>query len=191
MDERVRREATFIALLRGINVGGHNRMPMAELRAVAAGLGWRDVATYIQSGNVVFRAAGGEERLAEELEAAVERRFGLSIPVLVRRADDWSSRLAANPFPEASRDEPNLVMLALSRRPPRGDALETLAARASAGERILQTGDVLWIHYAAGAAKSRLSPGMLDRCVGSPVTTRNWRTAVRLRELAEGVGRGA
>lgn len=176
--------STFIALLRGINVGGRNKVPMAELRALAADLGWVDARTYIQSGNLVFGAATQASALEGELEGAIEGRFGLSIPVIVRPARDWSSYLGTNPFPEASGREPNLVMLALSKRPPREGAEDELGSRATEGERVRRVGDALWIHYAGGAGRSKLSPGSLDRAVGSPVTTRNWRTACKLAELA-------
>jgi uncharacterized protein (DUF1697 family) len=182
------RPSTFIALLRGINVGGKNLLPMAELRALCAGLGWEGVQTYIQSGNVVFRARTPRATLEQALERAIARRFDLAIPVIVRAARDWPALLAGNPFPEAARKEPNAVMVALSRRPPPDRAAAGVLERAVNGERVRQVGDVLWIHYARGVAKSKLSPGLLDRLVGSPVTTRNWRTALKLEELAGRVG---
>lgn len=177
--------STRIALLRGINVGGRNRLPMAELRSLAVELGWADPRTYIQSGNLVFEAAAPPSRLEDELETAIEGRFGLEIPVMVRTAADWSGYLAGNPFPEASEREPNLVMLVLSRNPPADDALEGLRERAASGERVQRAGDVVWIHYGGGVGRSKLSPGLLDRFVGSPVTTRNWRTVLELADLAE------
>jgi uncharacterized protein (DUF1697 family) len=174
---------TFIALLRGINVGGHNRIPMAELRAISAGLGWADVQTYVQSGNLVFRAEDSPESLAAALERAIDHHFGLRIPVLVRPGADWSAYVAGNPFPDASRAEPNRVMLALSRAAPKPGAAGELQQRASNGERIRQVGDALWIHFADGGGNSKLSPALFDRLVGSPVTMRNWRTVLKLAEL--------
>ena len=180
------RTSAFIALLRGINVGGHNRVPMPELRALCGDLGWEDVESYIQSGNLVFRAAGRATGLEGVLERAIERRFDLSVSVLVRPAADWPGYVGGNPFPRASKDEPNLVMLALSKEPPRQDAIDRLRERAADGERIEQVGDALWIHYAGGSGRSKLSPSVLDRLAGSPVTTRNWRTVLKLEELASG-----
>lgn len=176
--------ATFIALLRGINVGGV-WIPMAELRALCEGdLGWSGVETYIQSGNVIFEADGEPAALEDELERAVARRFDLAIPVLVRAAADWPAYVAGNPFPEAAEREAKLVMLALSKRPPNPDAVEALTGRAAGGERIARAGDALWIHFASGSARSKLTPSVLDRLAGSPVTTRNWRTVLKLDELA-------
>ncbi|HVT44212.1 MAG TPA: DUF1697 domain-containing protein [Thermoanaerobaculia bacterium] len=179
------RPATFIALLRGVNVSGHNRVPMSDLRLACAGLGWTAVQTYIQSGNVLFRAAASAASLEEELERLIERELGLSIPVIVRTAKAWSSCIRGNPFPEASQTEPNLVMLALSKATPKQDAAEQLQARAVGDERIARVGDALWIHFSRGVGRTRLSPALLDRLAGSPVTMRNWRTALKLEELAQ------
>jgi uncharacterized protein (DUF1697 family) len=173
----------FIALLRGINVGGHNKIPMAELRSVCADLGWDDVQSYIQSGNLVFKASSTPANLEIELEGAIERQFGLSIPVIVRAEADWSAYVNGNPYPEASQREPNLVMLILSKAPPNRDAVEGLLERALNDERIVQMGDALWIHFPGGSGRSKLSPALLDRLVGSTVTARNWRTVLKLDEL--------
>jgi uncharacterized protein (DUF1697 family) len=177
--------STFIALLRGINVGGGNRLPMADLRAMCADLGWLDAQTYVASGNVLFRATGTAGGLEEALERTITDRFGLTIATIVRTAPTWASLGASNPFPEASEAQPNGVMLALSKHPPREEAVHDLQARAMDGERVARTGDALWIHYAGGAARSKISPGLLDRSVGSPVTTRNWRTVLRLHAMAQ------
>jgi uncharacterized protein (DUF1697 family) len=173
----------FIALLRGINVSGRNRVPMAELKAHCAELGWAEVQTYIQSGNVVFVADGAPEAHEKALEKLIENRFGLSIPVIVRRGKDWPAYVKGNPFPEAAESEPNRLMLCLSKARPRADAVEGLAEKARDGERLKLVGDALWIHYASGAGTTKLSPALLDRLVGSPVTARNWRTVLKLEEM--------
>jgi uncharacterized protein (DUF1697 family) len=176
--------STLVALLRGINVGGHNRVPMLELRALCSGLGWDDVRTYIQSGNVLFRCTAPAETCAQRLEAAVAAHFGLEIPVIVRRTDELAACRDGNPFPEAAATEPNLLMLGLAREPLADGAVELLRERASAGERIDQAGNAVWIHFVSGAAVSKLTPSFLDRAAGSPVTLRNWRTVTQLVELA-------
>jgi len=181
--------STYVALLRGVNVGGRNRVPMAALRSLATDLGWTDVRSYVQSGNLVFGSAGEPWKLAVKLEMAIEHHSGLSVPVIIRHARDWASYLATNPFPEASEREPNLVMLALSKEPPREGAMEQLRARATQGERVHQAGDAFWLQYRRDVGRSKLSPGLLDRLVGSPVTTRNWRTVMEIAAMA-GVGAG-
>ena len=171
-----------VALLRAVNVGGR-KLPMAELRALCGELGWGEVATYIQSGNVVFEAAGKPETLEAALEKAIAARFGLEVPAIVRTAEQWARYPAANPFPKAARDEPNRLMLLLSKRPPAPDSAARLQERAADGEQVERTGDALWIHYPAGAGRSKLSPALVDRLVGSPATARNCRTVLKLQEM--------
>jgi uncharacterized protein (DUF1697 family) len=176
----------FVALLRGINVGGRNRIGMADLRALCGGLGWGEVETYIQSGNVVFMAEAAPAELEAALEAAIQQRFAMTIPVIVRSASGWPAYVAGNPFPEAAAAEPNRLMLMLSKGPPQPDAAAALQERARDGERVAAAGDALWVHFTSGSGTSRLSPALFDRLVGSPVTARNYRTAVKLQELLAG-----
>jgi uncharacterized protein (DUF1697 family) len=172
-----------VALLRGINVGGHNKIPMAELRQVAGELGWQDVRTYIQSGNLVFRGEGAASSLEQALSDAIQSHFGLQVPVIVRSGAEWASYVKANPLLDMCRKEPQLVMLALSRKKPSKDAVTGLVEYAQGGEKVLRTGDALWVHFANGSARSKLTPSVLDRLVGSPVTTRNWRSVLKLGEM--------
>lgn len=174
----------FIALLRGINVTGRNKVPMAELRSLCAGIGWTEVETYIQSGNVAFSSSAAPRVLESEIERAIERQFGHAISVIVRAASDWPAYVKGNPFPEASIREGNRVMMMLSKLPPRPDAVTLLRERAVNGEKLVQVGDALWIHYSSGVAGSKLSPAVFNRLVGSPVTARNWRTVLKLSEMA-------
>lgn len=181
----MKRARTCIALLRGINVGRSTRIPMMELRTLCEEIGWRDVRTYIQSGNVIFQSGKDASQLEVELEAALPGTFGVTASVIVVTADALAEHARANPFPEESAATPQHVMLALSKAPPADDALDRLRERAGT-ERLERVDDALWIHYPDGAGRSRLTPGMFDRAVGSPVTTRNWRTVEKLTELSGG-----
>ena len=171
-----------VALLRAVNVGGR-KLPMAELRALCAGIGWRDAATYIQSGNVVFSAEAPREGLEAQLEAGIAARFGMDVPVIVRSAEQWRTYAPACPFPNAAKAEPNRLMILLSKRAPLPDAEAALRARAAEHERVAIAGDALWIHFADGSARSRLTPSLIDRLVGSPATSRNHNTLVKLGEM--------
>ena len=181
------RPTTYIALLRGVNVGGHNRVPMSELRAACQKLGWSSVQTYIQSGNLLLKSDSSAPRLEESIERLIERTFALAIPVIVRSAADWTAAARGNPFPDVSDEEPNAVMLGLSKRAPKREAANELAARALSGERVERVGDDIWIHFGSGMGRSKLTPQFLDKAVGSPVTLRNWRTVLKLDELAKGM----
>ena len=171
-----------VALLRAVNVGGR-KLPMAGLRALAEELGWREVATYIQSGNLVFSAAGKAEALERKLEEAIAKEFGLDVPVIVRSAGQWRAYAKDNPFPDEAKKEPNRLMMLLSKRAPAAGAEDAIAAKAAAGERVRRAGDALWIHYPEGAGTSKLTPALVDRAIGSPATARNHNTVVKLGEM--------
>lgn len=176
---------TFIGLLRGVNVGGNKRVPMSDLRTLCDELGWRHVQTYIQSGNLVFSASGKTAALEIALEQALEKRFGFSVPIIIRSASDWPTYVKSNPFLEACEKDSHLVMLCLSKAPPKPDIAKNLLERAAGGERIVQIGDALWVHFANGVARSKLSPALLDRMAGSSVTARNWLTVLKLAEMTQ------
>lgn len=158
---------------------------MAELRALCAELGWTDVQTYIQSGNVLFEASDKAPAHEAALETAIEKRFSLAISVMVRTGKDWRGYLNSNPFPEAAEKEPNRLMLGLTKEAPKKDAAEMLQAKAQDGEQVRLVGGALWIHFGDGSGTSKLSPALLDRLAGSPVTMRNWRTVLKLQEMLE------
>lgn len=185
----------WIALLRGINVGGRAKIVMDELRAACTDLGWQNVRTYIQSGNVVFSSPGDgagtdpgadpAADLAANLAAAVEKRFGVTVPVIVRSSSEWRRYVENVPFPTEAENEPSRVLLALSEGPVLPEAAGALQERAAAGERVRLAGDALWLYFPNGVARSKLTPRVLDRLAGSPVTTRNWRTVLKLARMAE------
>lgn len=179
----------FVGLLRGINVGGNKKVPMAELRGLCAGLGFTAVATFIQSGNLVFAAAGPAAAHEVALEQAILAHFGFEVPVLVREAATWTKLATKCPFDVVADDRQKLVHLGLAKGPVPAGVGKLLAPYCKAGEQVVVAAGALWIDYAGGVARSKLTPAVLDRVVGSTVTLRNVRTA---RELAAMVAaRGA
>ncbi|MEO0425123.1 MAG: DUF1697 domain-containing protein [Pseudomonadota bacterium] len=182
-----KKKRPYLALLRGVNVGGHHKLPMAELRAALSESPLGEVKTYIQSGNVLclssLTASGVERQLAKTLEES----FSFKVPVLVRDADQWRTLLGANPFAEQAQAAPNRVQVGIAKAPLAADAAEALQAMATRGEEVVAAGEALWMHYPAGIADTKLTPARLDRCAGSPVTTRNWRTALKLQEILHGL----
>jgi uncharacterized protein (DUF1697 family) len=174
----------MVALLRAVNVGGH-KLPMAELRALCGELGWTDVATYIQSGNIVFTANGKAEAIEAALEKAIAGKYGYEAPAIVRTAAQWAKLPPGNPFKAAAKDEPNRLMLLLSKHPPVKGAEDAIQAPAQNGEQVRRAGDALWIHFPAGQADSKLTPSLIDRAIGSPATGRNYRTVTTLLEMLE------
>src|SRR4051812_2017690 len=119
------------------------------------------------------------------LEKAIEKAFGLDVPVIVRSRAEWALYPGSNPFPDAARDEPSKLHLLLSKRPPAKDAAAAIQARARAGELVKQAGDGLWIHYPEGAGTSKLTPALIDRAIGSPATARNFNSVLKLLEMLE------
>lgn len=172
----------MIALLRAVNVGGR-KVPMCDLRELCAGLRWQGVATYIQSGNVVFTADGVPEGLETALETAIRERFGFESPTIVRNADAWCRYAPTNPFPDAARDTPKHLLMLLSKRPPAEGAAAAIQAKAAAGEQVREAGDAIWIHFPDGSGMSKITPALIDKAIGSPATSRNYRTVVKLEEM--------
>lgn len=174
----------MVALLRAVNVGGR-KLPMAELRAHVAALGWENAATYIQSGNVVFDAGCGPAEAEAALEALIRDHYGYEAPAIVRTLGQWADYPSGNPFPEVARDTPGHLLMLVSKQPPRADAAETIQARAAAGEQARQVGDALWIHFPQGSGTSKLTPALIDKAIGSPATSRNYRTVCTLLDMLD------
>jgi uncharacterized protein (DUF1697 family) len=177
-------EATYIALLRGVNVGGHAKVAMADLRDLLTGLGFRDVRTLLQSGNVVFR---GDQESPVELEGLLEAEaashLGRRIDFLVRTADEWGEIVARNPFPdEAERDPGHLVVMCL-KQAPAATAVEALQATITGPEIVRADGRQLYITYPAGIGPSRLTGAVIESKLRTRGTARNWNTVLKLAAL--------
>jgi uncharacterized protein (DUF1697 family) len=182
--KKATKQQRLVALLRAINVGGNRKVPMAELRTLAEELGWEHVATYIQSGNLVFSAAATAADAEDSLERAIERHFGFAVPVIVRSAETWSGYAAGSPFGDAETERAKLLHLGLSKRPPKAGAVDGLLKYCTSGERVELRGDALWIDFPTGVARSKLTPTVVDRLIGSPVTMRNWNTVQELARMS-------
>jgi len=180
----------YVALLRGINVGGRTRVAMADLRRLALDLGHTQVETYVQSGNLLFGSpAGKPARLAGELERRIAKDLGVSVTVLVRTGDDLARVVAANPFLGGSADPAKLhvTFLAAAPDPERGAQLE---APAGQPDQLSLAGREVYLHTPNGYGRSKLSNAFLEKRLGVAATTRNWKTVGRLAELASSAVEG-
>ncbi|MDX8478765.1 DUF1697 domain-containing protein [Mesorhizobium sp. VK24D] len=177
----------FVALFSGINVGGNRIVKMAELKSFFEGLGFTDVATYVQSGNVVFRAKKGDATaLTSELEAAFEKKWGFNSRVMVRDAG-WLERLVeGNPYPEVAGEPTKLHAYALEREPT-ADETKRLAEKCTGPERFEIKGDVLYLHAPNGLGKSVFA-NLIPRTLKVPGTARNWRSVLALLDMAGKAG---
>ena len=175
---------TWIALLRGINVGGHRKVPMADLRALVEGLGYSDVSTYIQSGNLVFAADGGEADIAAALESAIEARFGFAVPVIVRSAEEFAMVAGAHPLADGGTDA-GLLMVAFLDRAPVATPQDVIDEDAFLPDRLLQVGRQIYLEYPNGSGRSKLNAALLERRLGVRATVRNWKTVQALVASAD------
>jgi uncharacterized protein (DUF1697 family) len=155
---------------------------MADLRALVEGLGHTDVATHIQSGNVVFRASSrSAERVAVGIEEALARDLGFETAVMVRTAADLSGVLAARPFPDA---DPAALHVAFCRREPDPERAAALTAPAGSPDECTLIGREVHLHLPSGMGRTKLNGAGLERRLGVPVTARNWRVVTALQGLA-------
>lgn len=189
--------ASHVALLRGINVGGRNKVPMADLREVVTSLGHTGVSTYIQSGNVLFSTAEDDTaKLAAALESAIEDRFGIWSSVVVLSRDELARVLAANPYPD--EPDPRMVhVVFLNGSPPktlldRISAAQSAVAAKGSPDTVQLAGQALFLHTPDGYGTSELAQNVLKILAppkksrpGLAATARNWATATKLLSLSE------
>jgi uncharacterized protein (DUF1697 family) len=173
---------TWIALFRGINVMGAHLVPMKELAELLRAQGLVDVRTYVQSGNVVFRASGGPESLSERIGAVVLQARGFRPRIVVLQSDELERAAEANPFPDAVADPKSLHLFFLSERPTGADvpALDRLRV---GREAFALRDSVFYLHTPDGFGVSRLAKSA-ERHIRVDATARNWNTVQKLIALA-------
>ncbi len=171
-----------VALLRGINVGGKNKLPMKQLAAMFREAGCEDVQTYIQSGNVVFRADPSlAERIPSLISNEILRTFGYQVPVVTRTAEELQEIVQANPFTAVEENQLLVFFLADSPDPERIAALDP---NHSPGDEFAVLGREIFAHYPNGVAGSKLTNSYIDSRLSTTSTGRNLRTVKKLLELA-------
>jgi uncharacterized protein (DUF1697 family) len=175
---------TYIALFRGINIGGKNLLPMKELVSLLEGLGCRSVRTYIQSGNAVFQSQDKDAgRLARHIGEEIERRRGFNPHVLLLGSKEFERAMASNPFPDAEAEPSKLHVGFLVSVPPDPD-LKKLEALRGGSERFALKGAVFYLHTPEGYGKSKLASSA-ERLLGVSLTDRNWRTVCKISEMVK------
>jgi uncharacterized protein (DUF1697 family) len=180
--------AAHIALLRAVNLGGKTMVAMAKLRAMAEKLGFVDVRTLQQSGNLVFETRGKQstDALEKKLEAEAEKEFGRPVDVFVRDAKAWAQVIAKNPFPaEAKRDPGHLVLLAL-KDAPNAAAVKALEAAIKGRESVRAVGRHAYVVYPDGIGRSKLTNAVIEKALTTRATGRNWNTVLKLAEMVKG-----
>lgn len=175
----------FVALYRGINVGGKNSVKMESLRAMHEALGHRDVASYIQSGNVVFSAKGTGAALAKKVADGFADEFGFAARVMVVPGSRWATIVRDNPYSKVSAKLPKTVHAALCDGKPSAAGLNALLEKTKGNEEFVVKGDLVYLHAPDGFGTSKFAAGM-ERAAGVPITVRNWSTTEALWTMLEG-----
>jgi uncharacterized protein (DUF1697 family) len=173
----------FIALFRGINVGGNSTLPMVDLVEILEGLGADNVKTYIQSGNAVFTLDENEiSRFAEKISSEVKKRRGFAPKVLVLTSAELEQVMVENPFPDAEAD-PGSLHVGFLAEPPKNVNLEKLESLKAESEQFQLTQKAFYLYAPDGMGRSRLAAAV-EKTLGVEITDRNWRTVCKIREMA-------
>ena len=171
----------YVALLRAINLGSRNRVPMAELRAALSDAGHEDVITHLPTGNVVLRSAGGAKKVAESVAGVVRDEFDLEIPVMVRTAAQVEKVASTNPFGKADRSELHVAFLEAK---PTAAAARKLDDLDFDPEEFELRGSEIYLRYPDGLGRSKMSPAIFEKRLGTSATVRTWKVVTKLAELA-------
>lgn len=174
----------YVALLRGINVAGQKRVPMAELKKLFESLKFTDVATYIQSGNVVFSYHESKANpMVTTIEKAIHKKFKFEVPVVIRTEKDWPKILKGNPYTAEAKKEAKFLHVFMLAATPKSPKLEELKTYCQNGEKFALKGSELYVVYGEGAGKSKLVLSVIEKKLGVAGTARNWLTMQTLAEM--------
>lgn len=174
-----------IILFRGMNTGGV-RAPVGELRAMAVGMGLKNPRTLLASGNLVVESTKATDALEADIEAAMEKTFGLKVAAMVRTPPDWSRLIAANPFPDEAKDQPSRVIAMVMKDAIKAGGVEACRELAADGERVEAVKDVLYFWFPNGQGESGIFKKATPKMLGMG-TGRNWNTVLKLAGMV-GVG---
>lgn len=174
-----------VALLRGINLAGHNKVSMSDLRSLLADAGFEEVRTILQSGNVIVTPPGkGVSRLGATIETAIENRIGLRIRVMTRTREEMAAIVAGNPFLDSGADAKFLHTVFLDTAPDQ-NRVSDLDPDRSPPDRFSVSGREIYVHYPGGSGRSKLNLDYFEKKLGVAGTARNWNTVTRLFAILE------
>ncbi len=185
-DIMIRVMAVIIFMLRGVNVGGHNKIKMDALRALYESLKLRHAQTYVQSGIVIFRTDERDiARLTKRIEDGIERKFGFRPDVILRTAAEMRGVVARNPFAKRRGIEPSKLLVSFLASDPGEEAREKVRQMKCDPEELRIERRELYIHFPNGIGRSKLSWAALDKALKTPRTGRNWNSVTKMMEIAE------
>jgi uncharacterized protein (DUF1697 family) len=177
--------ATYVGLLRAVNLPGHNKIGMTDLREFLTRLGMREVETLLQSGNFVCQS---DVRSALELERLIEgaaaKQLGLTTDVLIRSDKEWKTLIAQNPFPKEAKLDPSHLLAVVLRDAPDRANIKALEQAITGHETVKVQGRCAYIVYPDGIGRSRLTAAIIEKKLATRGTARNWNTVLKLSALA-------
>lgn len=177
----------FVSLFRGINVGGHHRVRMDELKGLHEALGLKEVLPYIQSGSVVFKSDDADVgQLHRQIEDGFEKKFGFHVEVIVRTSAELRDIIDTNPFQSQQNKESSWVLVMFLAAPPDETAQEALVKTFAGPEEFFISGKEVYIYYTNGIGRSKLSNSFIEKKLKTLGTARNWNTILQLQKLMQG-----
>jgi len=178
----------YIAILRGINVGGKRKIRMADLKELFAGMGFKEISTYIQSGNVLFSSAKAEDTtaLGDKLEQAIAKSFGFDVPVIVRTVKELQQAVANNPFYSSPDSDIERLHLTFLKTAPEATQLDVINQINHSPDQFNIIGNHAFVYCSGRYSESKLTNAFFEKKLKVPATTRNWKTVLKLLDLARG-----
>ncbi len=175
----------YISLLRGINVSGQKKILMKDLKALYENQGFKNVVTYIQSGNVIFDSDGSVEDMIAKIQSAITKQYGFDVPVQVRESKHFEKIIKACPFSELDLvEEGTRVMVTFLADVPSKDNVAKLMAYVKEPERLVLVGREVYLHCPNGYGTAKLNNNFLEKKLQVRATTRNWKSVIKLHTLS-------
>ncbi len=175
---------TFISILRGINVGGNRIVPMKELKSLYEDMGFKDVITYIQSGNVIFEA-NKVSKLPDKIETKIKEKFQLEVPVIIRSVEEMRAAIAANPFIEQKGIDITKLHITFLEDIPKKTELENIKKYDYPPDKFIIINMEVYLYCPNGYGTSKLTNNFFENKLKVKATTRNWKTVNKLVELGK------
>lgn len=176
---------TLISLLRGVNVGGKNKLAMSDLKALCAELKFVNVTTFIQSGNVVFSVEKGDSRdISKKLESGIDKKFGLSVPVITRTVEEMEKAVVQNPYSKLKDKSIESLYISYLERAPKAPEIAAVRGYSYPPDEFRIMGQEVYIHCPNGYGNTKLNNNFFENKLKIRATTRNWKTSNELLNMA-------
>jgi uncharacterized protein (DUF1697 family) len=176
---------TYISILRGINVSGQKKIEMAGLKDLYEQLSFKDVSTYIQSGNIVFKSDERRtDQLVEQLEQAISKKYKFHVPVIIRSLEELNTVIASNPFTKDNSIDIEKLHVTFLREAPEKTRLESIQTTAYSPDRFIAGAEEIFVYCPGGYGNTKLNNNFFENKLKVTATTRNWKTVNKLAEMA-------